>query len=133
MVQSNLWLPCQPSIIHVLWVIIYTFSQRSIFLTACSGTHVHCNFYQITIIYSLSFDIVHVRYLVFICEGNFSASLQPLQVYVRHWYVVTPSVNNFISQSHPLTFSFKGPYIQLYSIFISVIFWYCHPIALPPT
>jgi hypothetical protein len=74
-----------------------------------SGTHAHFQFYQIVIICSLSSYIVHVVYFVFMCVGNFSTSLQPLQVYVRLSHVVTPYVNNCISQSHPLTFTFRVP------------------------
>jgi hypothetical protein len=55
--------------------------------------HAHVQFYQIVVICSLSSDIVHVGYLVFMCAGTCSASLQPLQVYVRHWHVIIPSVN----------------------------------------
>jgi hypothetical protein len=55
--------------------------------------HAHFQFYQITVICYLSSYIVHVGYLVFMCAGTCLAILQPLQVYVRHWNVIIPSVN----------------------------------------
>jgi hypothetical protein len=47
-----------------------------------SGMHAHFEFSQIVVICSLSSNIFHVDYLVFMCAGTFSAILQPLQVYV---------------------------------------------------
>jgi hypothetical protein len=64
----------------------------SIFLTSRPGTHAHVQNYQITVICSLSSDIVHVGYSVLMCAGTWSSQVaQTLQVYVQHWHVIIPS------------------------------------------
>jgi hypothetical protein len=60
------------------------------------------SFNQIVVIYSLSSDIVHIGYLVFCVQVLVQQALQPLQVYVQHWHVVTPSVKSIAYPSHTL-------------------------------
>jgi hypothetical protein len=67
--------------------------EMPIFLTSHSGTHAHVPNYQIVAICSLSLDIVHIRYFVFMCAGTWSSQpTQPLRVYVQHRHVIIPSV-----------------------------------------
>jgi hypothetical protein len=75
------------------WAAIHPRPLGSIFLTSRPGTHAHVQNYQITVICSLSSDIVHVGYSVLICAGTWSSQLNawPFQVYDRYWHVIIPS------------------------------------------
>jgi hypothetical protein len=64
---------------------IYTFTfpgsssalgPRGAFFSRHVQVHAHFQFYQIVVICSLSSDIVHVGYLVFMCAGTCSTRLQ---------------------------------------------------------
>jgi hypothetical protein len=76
---------------HIPRVIIHPRPWGSIFLTSRPGTHAHVQNYRITIICSLSLDIVHVGYSVFMCEGTWSShTIAAPQVYYQYWHVIIP-------------------------------------------
>jgi hypothetical protein len=58
---------------HIPWVTICTRPRGSIFLTSRPGMHAHVQNYQITVICSLSSDIVHIGYSVLMCAGTWSS------------------------------------------------------------
>jgi hypothetical protein len=60
---------------HIPWATIRTQPWESIFLTSHPGTHAHVQNYQITVIQSLSSDIVHVGYLVLMCVDTWSSPI----------------------------------------------------------
>jgi hypothetical protein len=69
-------LPSTHCIIHSIFS---SDNPGSHLLAPVTGTHTHYHYYQIIVICSLSSDIFHIGYLVFVCAGSCYEDIQPIQ------------------------------------------------------